>query len=402
LRPIITLLDMDGVLVKPGGYRLALFSVIKSLLGQMGLEYLAPGETIPPLFESYGVTSEWDMVPLTLAIALDSVARQVDKNVSLSSFSQTAEWAASLQPRKFSVDYETAINRMEEFFFKKSIPSESVLDACWENGKDAPLAAICRDPILSELLQNTRRVDRSVTTRFFQSFTLGAEVFQATYGFIPPVKVHSYLEAYDQPLLSTQTQLQFKDLIQREILYPAVYTARPSLQPKEITSTLMDYSPEAEIGLRLVGLDSIPLIGYGKLLYAAERSGVSADDLIKPASFQGLAGISAAWSGMEWPSLLWALNVFLPNAEVQISEEINSPVRPLPESFEIHVFEDSPGGLIAVKKAVEILRERGHFVDLYCWGISTNPVKKAALEKAGAVVCPDINAALRNLFERVG
>lgn len=401
MKPVIALLDMDGVLVEPGGYRRAVNSVIQYIFGQMGLEYLAPGEDIPPLFESYGVTSEWDMVPLTIAIALDAVARQAGKNVFLSSFSQTAEWAASLQPRRFPVDYTSAIHSMGDIYFKKSIPSESVLDACLNGANHCPLPAISRDPILLELLQNTRLVRRSLTTRIFQSYTLGAEIFEETYGFAPPVKVKSYLETYDRPLVSTKNAAIFSSLQETGAIFPAAYTARPSMQPKEISQTLSEYSPEAEIGLRLAGLEALPMIGYGRLYYIAERAGISADDLIKPAPFQGLAGICAAWSRAEWQSLLWALNLTMPDAAVQFQDEFQPFSTPLPVEFELHVFEDSPAGINAVKNAANVLTLLGHSIDLHCWGITQNTDKIKALKKAGATIFPEINSALENLFRRI-
>ena len=66
----------------------------------------------------------------------------------------------------------------------------------------------------------------------------------------------------------------------------------------------------------------------------------------------------------------------------------------LPGYLDVHVFEDSPIGVRAAYRAVEMLRGQGIQVELHAWGIAEHPDKVRALQAAGATVFPDVNQGL--------
>ena len=72
----VLLLDIDGVLVKPGGYRAALHATLNYFVNLMGLPNFEFPEEKLAGFERRGITSEWDMVPLLLAVLWEDILSQ--------------------------------------------------------------------------------------------------------------------------------------------------------------------------------------------------------------------------------------------------------------------------------------------------------------------------------------
>ena len=64
----------------------------------------------------------------------------------------------------------------------------------------------------------------------------------------------------------------------------------------------------------------------------------------------------------------------------------------------ITVFEDTPGGMVAVKEAGALLNRSGLNIEVQKIGIAEDPVKQKALSAKGAMVFPDINLALASLY----
>ena len=63
----IYLLDVDGVLLHPGGYREALKRTINHFSRAMGWGDCAPEDSTALVFEAHGITNEWDMCAICLA-----------------------------------------------------------------------------------------------------------------------------------------------------------------------------------------------------------------------------------------------------------------------------------------------------------------------------------------------
>jgi hypothetical protein len=60
----------------------------------------------------------------------------------------------------------------------------------------------------------------------------------------------------------------------------------------------------------------------------------------------------------------------------------------------VHIFEDTPVGVISARSAVEWLNKLQISAEIQAWGITQNQDKIAALTASGAWVFPSIEAAL--------
>jgi hypothetical protein len=100
-------------------------------LGQMGLNTeIGLDEHDLAIYESYGVTAEWDMLPISLAILFEHCYELFHENIELINIKQALEWVATPNPVKISVDYESAINKLAPYFWSTSMPAEPVLRTC--------------------------------------------------------------------------------------------------------------------------------------------------------------------------------------------------------------------------------------------------------------------------------
>jgi hypothetical protein len=389
----IVLFDLDGTLIKPGGYRAAYRASIEYLLGQMGLSYLVPDEEVTNRFEASAITSEWDMLPISLAFVLNAALEEAREKPLLSDFGEAIEWSrnAGLDGR-ISVDFPMKISEMDGHWFDQPTPADSLLHTATTINPGL-LPNLVMHPLLTALLRGSRLVDSSYTTRIFQNFVLGAELFEQTYDRPRLFDADSLMMLYDQSAVLPSGLTCIRSKIAEGHLRAVAYTARPSLPPREIFEHRRQYSPEAEMALSLLGLTQLPLIGYGRLVYLADRMGDHPDQYVKPSPVQALASIAAAWISHEWEALRWALDVYRKYGPDQ-AVELNVDMTVLPHEMEVHIFEDSAGGIQAGIDAAKILVEAGINVSLSGWGIATDSAKKAALERAGAIVFSDVNYAL--------
>ena len=392
MRSTVMLFDVDGVLIQPGGYWEAREAAIKYFMDQLAWNILAPSPEIPPLLESYGVTSEWDMIPICLAIILDAAWEMLPIKYTADTLEQAFKTVRESQLPGREIDYLSEIQRFRPFFGLAPVPSNALLKACKGEASPAILSNIYDQPFLVELLGYTRDIQKSVTFRVFQNIVLGAEVFSRTYHLEPDIQVESYLEKYDQSLVQQEICAELKRGMEQGDLYLSALTARPSLPPKEILSYNEKYTPEAEMALQILGLTNMALMSFGRMNYLAEEKGEEADYLLKPSPVQGLAAIRAALTGEELASLEWAYETARQDQN-KLKSEISWDW--LPEDIELHVFEDSSAGIRSVKNAVRILEKSGVRVRFHAWGISSHAEKVAALKKLGAEIVPDINLAIK-------
>jgi hypothetical protein len=111
--------------------------------------------------------------------------------------------------------------------------------------------------------------------------------------------------------------------------------------------------------------------------WLAERTGERADHLVKPSPVQALAAVGAAWSGQEAAALEAAL-------ALHRDGELRPPLVGL-DAVTVHVFEDSPGGIDAVRHAVEALQAAGLDVAWQPHGITPAVGPKAKAMAARSV-----------------
>lgn len=398
----ILLFDIDDVLVQPLGYRTALRATITYVAERMGFRDIAlPWGDLIAWFETRRITSEWDMIALTLTILLDDlVARQ--PNLELPDhLPQALEFLCDRDGCSFpqNLDFRKPIDAIAAKIQPGQFPSETALRLSQpamdgdirSDQRRAPFPHLYGHPLLVDLLGETRNVERSLTTRLFQHYCLGSETFAQTYVRTPELETTSYLIQHDRPNLSPQMRQLLLERIADHAIKAAAYTMRPSLPPREITGPHPGYSPEAEMALKLVGLPDLPLIAFGRVRWLADRTGAHPEAYLKPSPVQATAALLAALSGNERQSLEAALD----------TQRMHTFLSGLNQPLYVHVFEDSAGGIEAVHRAAQAIHEAGVRTSVHAWGIASHPQKAAALEHTTTQVFQDINTALQIVLSTV-
>ena len=357
----ILLLDIDGVLVRPGGYRAALHATLNHFVRLMGL----PGFEFPEEklagFEKRGITSEWDMVPLLLAVLWEDILSRrplADLPTEVSS--------AAIEIGKALNGYLPSELIIPEFeLVSGQYPVETALRAGYF--PSIPLE------LRNNLMHRSRDVHASHTMRVFQHYTLGSRVFSQTYGLPAEFETESFLQAYDRSNIDKTIleRLRFSGA------HLAAYTARPSAPPRETKTLPLGYAPEAEIALELVGLPDIPLISFGRLQYLGEERGHDPETLLKPSPVQALAAIAAALTGDEWSALQAACDWYE-------NGQLKGPLADLPPALDVSVVEDTLSGVRSVQAAGEILQSAGLEMTVHAYGLTSgSATKSVAFEQAG-------------------
>ncbi|MCX7975985.1 MAG: hypothetical protein N2646_02820 [Bellilinea sp.] len=393
----IFLLDIDGVLVKPGGYRTALHRTIAFFLQQLELpENFNLTEDEIGNFEAHGITSEWDMIPLTFA-SLFNQALEGKQHIQLDNLQEAIHWFRVTHPVRERPGYTEKIQEWLRLA-KPGLPlADSLYNRLLENPPQHPFRNLATQPFVAELLANTRDFSANPFSRLFQNHVLGKEIFSQFYPGIPAVNVESTLENYDKPTIPPHLQFEISNHIKNGRLRAAAMTLRPNWVKGAAlngNSYRAGFSPEAEIALRLTGLEGIPLAGYGTLLLACQRYQLEIDQILKPSEFHALTAIGLAFTDMQ-NSLEFSKSLYRTNP-TQFSVETSSLISKIipNEPLNIHIFEDSPNGIRSVIRASEILKSKGWLVSLHLWGITSHPQKRKALQDLGATVFSSTSEAI--------
>jgi len=359
----VVLLDIDGVLVQAGGYRVALHATLNHFAGLMRLSDFDFSEEKLSELEKREIFSEWDMVPLLLAVLWnDILSHRPNLNLPTDLFSAAVEIGHNIngyKPRDLVVpEFELIAGKY---------PAESALiNGCF---------SFIPIDLRVNLLSRSRNVKFSQTMRLFQHYSLGSEVFSKTYQL--PVEVET------ESFLLTRDRSNINEMIRAKLRQPNIHlaglTARPSAPPREVNDSHVGYAPEAELALELVGLADIPLMGFGKLEYLAAQRGFDASALIKPSPVHALAAIAAALTGNEWTGLQSA-------GDWLQTGQLKGVFADLPRAFELFVVEDTLGGIRSTQAAGEILRKAGFDIGVHVLGLTSASMAKAdAFEQAGIV-----------------
>ena len=391
----VFLFDIDGVLVEPSGYRAAVQATLRYFTRRMGLpDEIVPDEDSMSLFEAQRITSEWDMVPISLLILLEQLLASTPEIELPATLDECCNYLGKFHLNLSSVDYRTPILQIGTRLRSGEAPSDRLLNLLQGDVQSEDFFPhLHRHPLLKELLENTRQPSRSQRTRVFQHFSLGSEIFNRTYRMPAEFDTPSLLQANDRPLLPTQLHEELAERHQHDGLLIAAYTMRPSLPPREVSAALLGYAPEAEMALELVGMEQFPLIGYGRIRYLAEKTGKPAEGFMKPSPVQALAAIFAALSSDEAASLELAARLHTWGRVDDLARRIAA------SSLVIHVFEDSPGGIEAVRRAAQELSQNGVSIRTQAWGVASQPDKLAALQAIQAEVFPTTREAVEQALK---
>ncbi len=363
----IIIFDMDGVLLKPGGYHESLRTFIKRIGKALGIPNVILSHEQIAHFESKSVTNEWDSLAICTAILLVEVW-QIDDDVHLSSL-EPLQQATLIHPAGFD-------RFLENFSEVGNLPGHSAYDLILNEN---PWLSISQRNHLSILLHHCRDIYKSPTLPGYQETVLGSELFRNIYGLEPKLDIGSFLLKYDLPILTHEKMKVFREWLSSPKNAAGIMTNRPCLTPNGYLS-----SPEAELGAKLCELEDIPLIGSGLLAWAATTQQSLPDyTFLKPNPVHALALLALVTGSQIKQALDNAASLLMGNGIKKNWSQLNQ--------INVVILEDSIKGLLSGLKAKEMLTQIGIDIKLDLVGISKNTVKRQALKTITDSIYSEIN-----------
>ncbi len=358
----ILLFDMDGVLLTPAGYHMALQETVRRVGRALGFSNVEVTPAAIAQFEAAGATSEWDSSAICTALLLirlwdafegvqfyPELLQQPHPPHSLPvpDFLAFAQEMAEAGPAHIS-----PLKRAESILINHNRPR-----AAWQAAH------------LRETLRGAREAERSITHRIFQELVLGSEKYAKIYNRTPTLNQSGFLVTHDQPALSPEAHQALQNWLAKPNQGAAIFTNRPTREPDGRAGT-----PEGELGQITTGLQDLPLIGWGQLTWLSRMRGLEDEAFGKPAPAHALAALQCA-AGAPVEAALQA------GADLQLGK--NATGWEVFGGARILAFEDGAAGLVSARAAVALLETIGFATEIHLFGISREPVKKAALAEVG-------------------
>jgi hypothetical protein len=382
---MILLLDVDGVLIQNLAYRAALQQTVAYFSRRMGVEEITPTDAEIEIFESQSIIVEWDSGAICIAALLIERLKHVEDpaRTLAPDFWEALDQLAAYPGLIERPDFSALARRVGALTPSDAPPAHRALALFLsDNVETRPVAS---------LLSNCYDIDRAPATQVFQNYALGHREYTEAYGLPPHVEGEPLLEKLDRPNLSPEMRDQLLAARSAGEASPILYTARPSRAPLEINPNPRGFTLEAEIARKLAGLDSVPVMGFGKVDWLARRVGLRGMDFVKPSPLQAIAAIAAARTGLELESLKAAFAVLR-------GDPLRYPLTACAHET-VHVFEDSPSSLQGVSRAVEMLNRQGLGLQLIRHGIApADSPKRATLSQAADVMHADVNEGLAEVL----
>ncbi|HET60149.1 MAG TPA: hypothetical protein ENN32_07250, partial [Chloroflexi bacterium] len=221
-RATVVLFDVDGVLIEPGGYRYAMRDAMRHFLQRLGQPHWQPDASFVEQFESHMLTSEWDILPLTLCHFLDHALQ----------FLQPAQPWQTLADAAADIIQHPELPAPNQLFGvidqigaiingRSGTPSQWILAASSE--AHFPFPHLKSHPVLSALLAHTRDIQCSETMRIFQQHIIGSDNFRTYYHTEPELNLPNYLTLYDTVPLKPEVFQALQDKIDRRELFVSIY-----------------------------------------------------------------------------------------------------------------------------------------------------------------------------------
>ena len=363
----LILFDMDGVLLEPGGYHQALRDSVRRIGQAIGAPNTDLTEEQIARFEALNITNEWDSVAICAALTLCHIWHY-DANIRF-------DGLKVLQP-KITADAPD----FDEFLFTMPDggprPGKTTFDFLKEHYQWKNPDQLAH---LEKILLNCRDIYTSPTLPIHQEAVIGSTRFEIYFNLEPQLETESYLMKYDRPILTVGQYTALRDWLSHPSHQAGIMTNRLSRSPSGYLN-----SPEAELGVELIGMADLPCIGSGILgWYAVEKKKFPDHALHKPNPMHALA-LMQCCLGQE---VLEALNI----ADLLLLGDRNLADWQALDGAEIVIFEDSVKGLMSVQSACTLLVELGLQITLTMIGVSNNPIKRAALEQNASYIIKDIN-----------
>jgi phosphoglycolate phosphatase-like HAD superfamily hydrolase len=370
----VMLFDLDGILLEPRGYHQALRDSVGMVGKALGFREIILTQDDIELFESVGVTSEWDSTAICAALLLQGTWGMFPERE-----------LPSAPPLPQTPMHELPKPQFRNFFrsLESSLAADTSPVVAAERSllKDGFAYTEAQTIGLETILRKAHGPHGSLTHRLFQELVLGSRGFENTYDLEAYLDAAGYLTTLDQPMLTSDLRQQLLAWLKQPGHHAAVFTNRPSRPSLRIQD-----APEAEMGLAAVDLKELPLVARGGLSWLAESRGLPSDTFLKPSEVHALAAVLHA-AGHPLEAALQA-------AAALALDGIRDPVWEKFAGAEIYAFEDSAVGLRSVRSAQASLTRIGIAVELVLIAVTQSSRKKTSLEAAGGDVFPDMSEAL--------
>ncbi|GAB4504788.1 MAG: hypothetical protein Fur0043_17820 [Anaerolineales bacterium] len=371
----ILLFDMDGVLLEAHAYHDALQDTVNLAGKMLGFEGTLLSMEDIAAFESLGVTSEWDSAAICVALLLDA-RWQIDPQARLPNNLRSSLPSCALHRPDFC-SFIAALNVTTD--------SKSPWECAWQHLQETREYNLQQEAEMKRLLLGARQIDRSPTMRLFQELVLGSRVFTQIYDLLPQLDAPGYLEARDIPTLDAINRTRLLAWLESPGHHAAVMTNRPGRWPDDSQG-----SPEAEAGLRLTGLERLPMVHWGSLEWLAARLGVdNPQRLCKPAASHALAALRLAIGDQPYDAL---------EAATALTNGRLLPEWKQLDGSRVTIFEDSENGLRSLLRAADLLAAHGIRIVPRLIGITPSPLKQRVLSDLQAVCYPNLSAALESVL----
>lgn len=372
----ILLFDMDDVLLEAHGYHRALQDTVSLIATSLGYEnaYLTPDDIAA--FEASGVTSEWDSSAICASLLLEK-AWIVDPRRELpTNASQTPVTLLDIEPPEF----QSFASRLRNPRLKSLRPSRRAEGLMLDETSHLTSS---QKASIRKILRSARQIDGSLTHRIFQELILGTSEFNQTYNLEPYFDTESYLSKYDRPTLSPEQRALLIEWLQFPGHIGVILTNRPSSAPLGYFCT-----PEAEIGARLVGLEALPIAGFGGLTWLSHSRGQDQEAFIKPSPVHALTALRLALGDTQVEALRTAASLADDNKRDPSWQQL--------QNAQVTIFEDTTGGLESLLAASDCLQVVDIHLETQLFGISVNQQKRISLESTGAQLSPSLSSALKS------
>ena len=368
----ILLLDLDDVLIQQVAYHQSLKECIERVGRFCGFEAARLTDDDIAVFESLGVTSEWDSSAICAALLLDR-AWSVDPELRLPELPTAPDGRRHrLAAPDFQSFFRTAVDGAVTGTGARQQVERRLLDEHERTlGQRQALQAVLRSALDTE---------SSLTNRIIQELNLGAVEYEACYGLPAAIPGPGYLSTIDPPLLSPAEAARLADWALTPGNRAVIFTNRPSRRPDGFGGM-----PEAEIGMARVGLSTLPFVGMGHLDWVAAGRGLQSQSLLKPSPVHALAALRLAAGDSLGDALLAAAGLELDRVDDGQWDRL--------DAAKAIVFEDSFRGLQSACGAQRALQSIGVRLELDLRGVTTAAAKRRALEAAGGTIYPDFTSA---------
>ena len=370
---IILLFDMDGVLIHSDGYYTSLQSAIKLIGQSLGVKDANLTRDQISKLEAAGIYHIWDHLTFFSSSLLAHIWKE-DPSVRLPAELCLSGEIDPIFPEIDFGEYTREIKAGHQY----SLTELTELIGDSYHHVDSALGEY-----LAWLADVSREVYISPVLPIMQEFILGSDQFSATYQLSSQLELRSYPEQHDRPGLTKENYHQLQKWLGEKEHHAAIFTSRPNLPPeKGVFGT-----PEAEIGAKIAGLGHLPIIGAGSLDWIAARSGVPARSYYKPHPIHALAAMQAAAGRDIAGSLEKAVDLVGQPGNPQFVRAWRDF-----SQAQVHVFEDSPGGLNSAQQASQILSQAGIQIQVNLIGIGQHTDKTDTLLRITDQIYPDLNS----------